>query len=127
MKIRADFVTNSSSVSFVLTMSPEMVKVHASGWGDYKPNAACVVQKLKERMEKDGTRVMLEDHEIYSLKVTFGTDEIMDDQAYGKPHDDIDLLAMTDEQVWAYVYGEYILGGRIAGLRGFGSTQVETY
>ena len=34
---------------------------------------------------------------------------------------------MNDDELWSYIFGEYILKGEIAKIAGFGSTQVETY
>lgn len=127
MKVRSDFVTNSSSVSYIITMSPKITDVEARWLPEDNNNASVVMKTLKQRMEKDGTRVMLEDEEIYTYKVEFGTDEVQIPESLGLEHKDIDLASMESDQLWDYILGEYIMNGRIAGLYGFGSTQVETY
>ena len=57
----------------------------------------------------------------------FNTDECMTDDTFEKPIEEIDFSKLTDEELWPYIFGEYIMNGRISKLNGFGSTQVETY
>ena len=44
---------------------------------------------------------------------------------------DIDILLyqnkLMDEELWSYIFGEYILKGQLAKIEGFGVTQIETF
>lgn len=128
MKIRADYVTNSSSVSYILTMNEEITDIYGKNfksiWG---PKKALIFEVLHQDIIKNGTRVMLEGKEIYSKKITFSTDECMTDGSFEKPIEEVDFLKFSDEELWSYIFGEYIMNGRISEFNGFGSTQVETY
>ena len=46
---------------------------------------------------------------------------------YDQPIDEIDFDTMSDDDVWALVYGEYIEKQRITEINGFGITQIKTY
>lgn len=128
MKIRADYVTNSSSVSYVLTMNEEIVDIYQrnfkSMWDQKK---ARIFESLHRDIIENGTRVMLEGKELYSRKITFRTDECMTDDSFEKPIEEVDFSKLSDEESWSYIFGEYIMNGRINEFHGFGSTQVETY
>ena len=128
MKIRADYVTNSSSVSYVLTMNEEIVDIFQRDFksmGDLKK--ARIFEMLHRDVIENGTRVMLEGKEIYSKKITFNTEDCMTDDSFEKPIEEVDFSKLSDEELWSYIFGEYIMNGRISEFRGFGSTQVETY
>lgn len=128
MKIRADYVTNSSSVSYVLTMNEEIVDIFQRDFksmGDLKK--ARIFEMLHRDIIENGTRGMLEGKEIYSKKITFNTEDCMTDDSFEKPIEEVDFSKLSDEELWSYIFGEYIMNGRISEFRGFGSTQVETY
>jgi hypothetical protein len=73
-------------------------------------------------MLKNGTRVFLEGKEIISKRIKFDTDETLTDDTLDTPID-----KMSDDDLWAYIFGEYILNGKLCGIWGFGVTQIETY
>ena len=128
MKIRADYVTNSSSVSYVVTMNEEIVDIFQRDFesmGDLKK--ARIFEMLYRDIIENGTRVMLEGKEIYSKKTTFNTEDCMTDDSFEKPIEEVDFSKLSDEELWSYIFGEYIMNGRISEFHGFGSTQVETY
>lgn len=128
MKIRADFVTNSSSVSYVLTMHKEMVDVHVRFWqGCLSEEKQKVIDRLYNLMLKDGTRSMIEGEEIYTMKIKFGTDETLTKDIIDSQGEEFDFSALSDDELWSYICGEYIMNGHICSLSGFGVTQVETY
>jgi len=128
MKIRTDFVTNSSSVSYILTMSDYMVNIHLKSFeGSIEPDIKAIVEFLRNDMLKNGTRVMLENEELYIKKIKFNTDETLQDDFFEMPLDQVDFSTINENDLWAYIYGQYISGDRLKKIRGFGITQTETY
>ncbi len=110
-------------------MKKDIVETFARYYGDHRDKE---IQKITEFLKNDisenGTRIYMEGEEMMFKKLKFQTDGDTNSREWIEGEgNEVDVDKMNDEELWSYIFGEYILKGEIAKITGFGSTQVETY
>jgi hypothetical protein len=125
VKIRCDFVTNSSSASFVLTAKEEIMDANIKHFQETgKTGLVQLLTFLKEKMGEEGNKTKIADQEYaftvkkFALgKSLFLTDDI-DQENIGRT----DFSKLSDEDMWA-VINWVVVKGRSKDLFGVGATQ----
>ena len=132
MKIRTDFVTNSSSVSYILTMDLDIVNLFIDMYNkeDSMKGKVRMAIALRDFMIENGTISFLHEHEIYTYLMEFADDDgsCVTKETLEENGENTDPTQMNEEELFNYIKGEYIHFQKLSKfLRGFGVTQVEQY
>ncbi len=132
MKIRTDFVTNSSSVSYILTMDLDIVNLFIDMYNkeDSMKGKVRMAIALRDFMIENGTISYLHEHEIYTYLMEFADDDgsCVTKETLEENGENTDPTQMNEEELFNYIKGEYIHFQKLSKfLRGFGVTQVEQY
>lgn len=125
MKIRGDFVTNSSSASFILTAKEDIIDLNIAHFE--KKGKIGIVQLLKfikEELKTGGAKTQIGGKEVYftQKKFSIGKDVFLGDDLDPEDIPKTDFSNLSEEEMWALI-NWIIIRGKGRNLYGVGATQ----
>ncbi len=125
MKIRCDFVTNSSSTSFVLTAKEDIIDANLEHFK--KTDKVGLVQLLtfvKDELKKTGHTTKINDEEYYFTVKNFkiGKSVFLDDSIKQDEISTTDFSKLSNEEMWDLI-NWIVVKGQSKDLYGIGATQ----
>lgn len=130
--MRTDFVTNSSSVSYIVTMDLSMVDCFIKNFQESETMKGTIrlAEAMRDYLLENGTVNYMHNHEIYSCLIEFNDDDgsSVTKEILEMNGDNSDPLKMNETDLFAYIKGELLQNKKLSNLlNGFGATQVEQY
>lgn len=125
LKIRCDFVTNSSSASFVLTAKEDIIDANLKHYKTTdKIGLVQLLTFLKEELKKEGnqTRIRGEDYYFTVKKFNIGKSVFLDDSLNSEKISKTDLSKLSDEEMWDLI-NWIVVKGKNKDIFGVGATQ----
>ncbi|MGV8144558.1 MAG: hypothetical protein ACP5OJ_08110 [Methanothermobacter sp.] len=125
MKIRCDFVTNSSSASFVITAKEDIVDDNIKHYQEKgKTGRVQLLTFLKEELKKDGYKTHMGKGEYYFTIKEFalGKSIELDEEIEPEKIATTDFSDLSDEDMWKLINWIIVKGGS-RDLFGVGATQ----
>lgn len=111
MKVRGDFVTNSSSVSYILTVKESIIDKQISNQEAWNSGVSDYLRFIKDKMKNEGKKTILDGEEVYCLTLTFDNGNAIPLEGFNdeeslsvKAYMDLDINNLTDEDLNEFLY-----------------------
>lgn len=126
MKIRGDFVTNSSSTSFILTAKEDIFDVNIEHFKKTgKTGVVQLLSFLKNQMKNDGKQAKIGENEFYFTQKKFliGKSIVLDENIDPDEIGSTDFSNLSDDEMWNLI-NWIVVKGKGKDLYGVGATQI---
>ncbi len=126
MKIRIDFVTNSSSASFVLTARDDVLDIKIDNFTKMgKPGVVQLLTFIKDELKKEGNQVRIGGEEYYFTVKEFelGKTLILNGEVDPEAVSETDFSLFSDDEMWDLI-NWIAVRGKSEDLYGVGATQI---